>query len=190
MIELKGISLSFEDKHIFKDFSLTLPSSGIICLFGPSGCGKTTLFNIFAGLIKPQQGSIKGLEHKSVSYVFQSPRLLPWLDVSENIRLVRHCSDKELSALLKLCELEAEASSLPEELSGGMKQRVSIARALNYNGDILLLDEPSNGLDAVLADKLWTQILQQYKDRLVLLITHNKAEAEHYAHKIINIGTK
>jgi len=187
MIEFKDISITFDNKTVFRDFSLTLPDKGAVCLFGPSGCGKTTLLNIIAGLLKPQKGNVKGLEHKTVSYVFQSPRLLPWQNVADNIRLVRPCSDEELDKLLKIIDMPDEADSMPDELSGGMKQRVSIARALNFDGDILLLDEPMNGLDAELAARLWQYILQQYENKLVIFITHNRKEAEKYAERIIEL---
>ena len=187
MININNISLSFDDKQIFADFSLVLPSKGIVCLFGPSGCGKTTLFNILAGLISPDNGNITGLENKTFSYVFQSPRLLPWLSVIDNISLVKNNSRTNAERLLKFLDMQNETNAMPNELSGGMKQRVSIARALNYDGDILLLDEPMNGLDAALAEKLWQLIVKQYKDRLVLFITHNKQEAQKYSERIIEM---
>lgn len=187
MIEFNNISIAFDNKTVFNNFSLALPNKGVICLFGPSGCGKTTLLNLIAGLLKPQKGSLKGTEHKTVSYVFQSPRLLPWQNVADNIRLVKNCGDEKLAELLKIIDMPDEANAMPDELSGGMKQRVSIARALNYDGDILLLDEPMNGLDAELASQLWKYILQQYKEKLIIFITHNRIEAEKYADRIIEL---
>ncbi len=186
-IEINKINVSFEGKYILRDFSLTLPESGVVCIFGPSGCGKTVLFKCLSGLIKPNSGEINGLKNKRMSMVFQENRLLPWFDAAENVALVVNDNREQAMAALAKMELASEADKLPAEMSGGMLHRVAIARALAYNGDILLLDEPTTGLDAELAIKVMEILIKSWQGRLILLITHELALAQKFADIIYTV---
>lgn len=187
MIKLEQVSLSYGEKQVLRDFSCTLPESGLVCFFGPSGCGKTTLLQLLAGLRKPDSGLITGLDGKRVSVVFQENRLLPWLSVAENISLVTGGGAADALTWLEAVELAAEAQQPPAALSGGMQRRVAIARALAFDGDLLLLDEPFNGLDESLALRLLQRIQQQYAERLVVLITHDLELVRQQATQIIRV---
>ena len=150
-IELKHISKNYNGQTVLRDFSLTLPERGTVCFFGPSGCGKTTLLNCIAGLLPLDKGMVNGVEGKKISYIFQENRLLPWVTANENITVVMNSGNgkhKAASEWLQLVGLEDAQDKHPGELSGGMRQRLSIARALAYEGDILLMDEPFQALDA------------------------------------------
>ncbi|MCC5911195.1 MAG: ATP-binding cassette domain-containing protein [Clostridiaceae bacterium] len=171
---------------------MELSSNGIHCLFGPSGCGKTTLLNILAGLSTADQGDIKGIENKTFSYIFQEDRLLPWATVEENIFLILtdSYSKREAQGLmdkyLDLVDLSKFKNYYPEALSGGMRQRVSIARAFAYEGDILLMDEPFKGLHMELKKTLMDYLISYWhqKKQLFLFVTHDVEEALYMADHI------
>lgn len=149
---LKKIYKSYEGLEIFVDFSMELVRNRINCILGPSGCGKTSLLNLLAEIIYPDKGKITDLP-KRVSYVFQEPRLLPWKTVRKNIEFVLddHLPEDEVKKrtekYLKMVELEKFARYFPGRLSGGMKQRASLARAFSYDSGLILMDEPFNSLD-------------------------------------------
>jgi len=169
MIELKNVSLSFEEKEIFKDYSLKLNTSGIVLITGQSGCGKTTLARLLLGLAKADKGRVETNRSK-IAVVFQEDRLVPSLTALQNVALV----SSEEEAEKRLCEMELSDSKnlLPEELSGGMKRRVALARALAFGGDVLLLDEAFSGIDGELAARILDKICGEYKDKLIIAITH------------------
>ncbi len=161
MVRLKNICFSYKSfetgahepklECVFGDFSMELREGEALAVMGESGSGKTTLVKLLLGLIEPDSGTVEGFEEKRVSVVFQEDRLLPWYSAKENIALVLHGMDKaerEQKALELLAETElSEAADKPiHELSGGMQRRVSIARALAFGGDIIILDEPLKGL--------------------------------------------
>ena len=145
-IQFDKVTFFYGDIPVLRDFSLTLPEKGAVCLFGPSGCGKSTLLRLLAGLEQPQAGRISGILGKRFAVVFQENRLLPWIPAVENVTLAlpgRNRQNRERAAdWLRLMGLEEEVDSLPFTLSGGMQRRVAIARALAAEGDVLLLDEP------------------------------------------------
>lgn len=174
MIEIQNLSFSFGEKTIFENYNLTLPDEGVVVFSAPSGRGKTTLFRLLAGLLKPREGRISGLENRRIGFVFQEDRLLPWLTVKDNIACVS--DEKTALSLLEELELSQSAEALPAALSGGMARRVAILRALAFSDDVLFLDEPFTGLDPELKEK--TARLIQKKSRLVLMITHDAGEAE------------
>lgn len=169
MIELKKVSLSFEGKAIFKDFNLTLNDGGIVLITGNSGCGKTTLARLILGLLKTDSGSIN-TNGARIATVFQEDRLVPTLTAKQNISLVSN--DIEAEKRLADMELSGSEELFPEDLSGGMKRRVSIARALAFGGDVLLLDEAFSGIDKELALRIIDKIYKEYKDKLIIAITH------------------
>ncbi|MDE7161210.1 MAG: ATP-binding cassette domain-containing protein, partial [Anaeroplasmataceae bacterium] len=152
MIKLTNITKRYEEKIIFDHFSLELPENKITCILGESGVGKTTLLNMIAGLTA-FQGHIEAPE--KISYIFQEPRLIPNLTVKENLKLVSKLSeDEEIHTLLSILEIEDKIDTYPNQLSGGEAQRVSIARAFLYDGDMILMDEPFSSLDLSLKYRL------------------------------------
>lgn len=179
-IELKHIHKNFNGQGILDDFSLTLPERGTVCFFGPSGCGKTTLLNCIAGLLSLDSGVLRGTESSKISYIFQDDRLLPWISAKENVSVVIEQNDANVKAeeWLRLMGLEDALDKLPGELSGGMRQMVSIARALAFDGDIILMDEPFHALDSVSKNKMIDLIQIKTADKLKILVTHSMEEAK------------
>lgn len=188
MINITNLTLRYGENTVINDFSLHIAKGEKIALMGPSGCGKTTLLHCIAGLLKPNGGSI-ALSAQRVSYVFQEPRLLPWLTAAQNVNAVLSDSGKtmdEACAWLQRAELCDDSAKYPSELSGGMQQRISICRALAYDGDILLLDEPLKGLNSSLREKMVELILSETKGKTVLLVTHDEWEAQHLSDKVMH----
>lgn len=175
-ILIKNLSKSFGTNIVFNNFSTELPDKGIVHLRGASGSGKTTLLRILSGLEQAEGGGISGLESKKIAYVFQEDRLLHELSTLENVSIVSN--EKQARFWLGRLGLSHELNKKPPQLSGGMCRRVAIARALAYRGDILLLDEPFNGLDAELK-KILSEILMEVSTKaLVVLVTHEQGEAD------------
>lgn len=164
---------------VLREFSLRLPGCGTVCLSGPSGCGKTTLLRLLAGLEIPQEGTVYGLAGRRVSMVFQENRLLPWMSAEENAALGDPSpAGRERAALwLERLGLGGIRSCRPEELSGGMKRRVALARALAAEGNLLLLDEPFTGLDAFSWERAASWIAEASASRLTVLVTHVAEQA-------------
>jgi len=184
-LEIKNISKAYGEVNLFDNFSIGFDEGKITCILGPSGCGKTTLLNIIGGIVKPDSGSINGFEGKAISYIFQDPRLLPWKTVSGNIEFVlgHEIPARERESIadrfIRLVELEDFADYYPAKLSGGMRQRVSIARAFAYPSDIILMDEPLKGLDIKLKLNLirtFSRIWETDK-RTVIFVTHDVEES-------------
>ena len=189
MVKLTNICFSYKNfsgakepefETVFDDFSMEINEGESIAVMGESGSGKTTLVKLLLGLIKPDSGSIEGLDDRRISVVFQEDRLLPWYSAKENTELVlgginkseRH---KKALELLEKTELEPAADKPIRELSGGMQRRVSIARALAFGGDMIILDEPLKGLDPELKARIAAVIKAHFKT--LLLITHDEDEA-------------
>lgn len=184
-LEIKALYKKYDTISLFSDFNISFQEGTITCILGPSGCGKTTLLNIIGDIIKPDSGQLTGFREKTASYIFQDPRLLPWKTVEENIGFVL---SKDIPAeerkkitrqLIRLMELENFASYYPSKLSGGMRQRVSIARAFAYPSDIILMDEPLKGLDIKLKLNLIRIFSQMWltDKRTVIFVTHDVDEA-------------
>ena len=184
MIVAKNLTFAREDKTIFENVNVAFPDRGIFCICGPSGCGKTTLLRLICGLEKPTAGTIT--VPSSVSVVFQEDALLPWKTVRENVLLPldEENADRATDALAMVDLTDAQAL-YPDQLSGGMARRVAIARALAFNGDVLILDEPFNGLDPALWQYICENIRVQYADQLVILVTHHLTEAEAFGAQIV-----
>jgi len=181
---LRQVNICFAGRQVLRDFSFTVPESGLTCLVGPSGCGKTTFFRCLAGLIEPDSGTAGGLEGVTVSMAFQENRLLPWFDAAENVAFAVN-NDRELALrALAVMELSDAADRLPAQLSGGMQRRVALARAWAYNGRLLLLDEPTAGLDEELAGRVIRRFKDRWQDRPALLITHERWLADRFADRI------
>lgn len=174
---LKNICKSFGDKQVLNHFSLEAADGERVCILGPSGGGKTTLLNIIAGLLPPDSGEMQLPEGK-VSYVFQEYRLLPWLTAEENITAAAGCDKSLAREVLAAMELDAETKSYPDDFSGGMKQRLSIARALAFDSSLILMDEPFKGLDPELRERVVSRVDAYCQNRMVILVTHDKNEAD------------
>lgn len=188
MLELKNVSLSYGDLRVLRDVSLRLAPGERIAVMGPSGCGKTSLLRVIAGLQSPDSGTIERTARR-LSFVFQEPRLLPWLTAAENIRLVlpdAHHGD-DAAAWLSRFGLSDAADRLPSELSGGMRQLVSLARALVCTPDLLLLDEPFKALDAAAKQNAITAVFDG-TDAAVILVTHDAREAEAIGCRVIDFS--
>ena len=179
MLELKEISLSFGGHAVLSNCSLHLAPGERIALMGPSGCGKTTLLRTALSLQQPDSGTVVCRAHKPAA-VFQEPRLLPWLTALENVNLVLSDTPDTLPAAhawLERMELADSALLYPTELSGGMQQRVSLARALTCKPDLLVLDEPFKGLDTALNDRILEVLKKALDGASLLLATHREEEA-------------
>ena len=158
---------------------------GIICLFGKTGSGKTTLLNIIAGVLKQDEGEVVDLNNKSISYVFQDDRLLPWLSARKNITISSKVKNNEIETLLEYFEIKDSSDKKIIELSGGMKRKVDLIKAIAYDGDIFLLDEPFNGIDTQMKEKIFDLIKEKAQDKLIILITHDYNDALKLSDKII-----
>ncbi len=179
MIKLENISRRFEGKDVIEGLSYTFPDKGVFALMGPSGCGKTTLLRLLAGLDQPDAGSIVST-HAKTAMAFQESRLLPWLNCKDNLRFVlpKNDSSSDLAMQwLRLLELENAAKQLPKELSGGMRQRVSLARALSFGGDLILLDEPFSALDKDLKHRIAPTVRKTCENALTVIVTHDPEDA-------------
>ena len=187
MLKLETISHSFGDRPVLKDVSLTLAPGERIALMGPSGVGKTTLLRIVLGLLAPDEGKVENSFRKTAS-VFQEPRLLPWRTAEENVNLVLSDGKATLAAArswLDRLGLKDAAGKYPRELSGGMQQRVSLARALAMEGDLLVLDEPFKAMDEELKQQVMALVSET--DAAILLVTHEKEEAAALGCKVIQM---
>ncbi len=176
-LRLSNICRSFGDKQVLCDFSMEVPEGERACILGPSGGGKTTLLNIIAGLILPDSGEVELPEGK-ISYIFQENRLLPWLTAEENIVAAAGCDKQAARRWLEAVELGNEAKSYPDEFSGGMKQRLNIARALAFDSAVILMDEPFKGLDPELRERIIMRTDEYCRNRTVILVTHDRSECE------------
>ena len=185
-MEIKNLTKLFNDKVIFENYSVCIPENKITFIMGESGCGKTTLLKMICGLDKEYDGEIL-LSSNKLSCVFQEPRLFPTLTAKENIEIVGKGGDFSVLDVLRLVELDKDAELYPDELSGGMKMRLSIARALYYNGDIFVLDEPFSALDEELKDRILSKIFDALKGKTVLIVSHDPKEAEKYADNLIKL---
>ena len=179
MTELKNISFSYGEKQIINNFSLKVTANECVCLCGESGCGKTTVLKIIAGLLKPQSGSITN--PKNVSYVFQEDRLIPHLSVLQNVTLFLPKDKKSFAKeLISEAGLIEFINKKPDELSGGMKRRLSLVRAVAFGGNALLLDEPFNGLDTANKVLMANIINREFteKGKPVIMVSHVDEDIE------------
>lgn len=184
----KNVNFGYENL-IFKDFSVDFPMDRVSVVLGGSGCGKTSLLRLICGLNKPDSGEIffgaETREKPKFGFIFQEPRLLPWRSIRKNIEIIleREFSLEDRKKIaeryLRLVGLEKVADSFPGSLSGGMKQRVSIARAFAFPSDVILMDEPFQGLDLKIKMNLIELFidLREADKRTAVLVTHDVNEA-------------
>ena len=180
MIVLNNISVSFDEKTVLENFSATFEDGKKYAIMGQSGIGKTTILNVIAGLVKARGGTVINTSGNKISYIFQEPRLLDWMNVTENVSIVSPLPKKQAKEkakeILTALGLEASLDSLPKELSGGMKQRVSIARAIAYEPDILLLDEPFKALDDEIKKAVAEYLFSAMRGKTVIMVTHDASD--------------
>ena len=177
-------------KLVIENLTLEAPRNGFVALFGPSGCGKTTLLNLVAGLDPEFEGEVGLPEPARIGYVFQEPRLLPWLTVEDNLKLVLPegaASEAKVDAWLAEMGLADVRAVYPTRLSLGMARRVALARAFIIQPTVLLMDEPFVSLDEPTADRLRRLLLETLRAHpaTVLFVTHNLREAITLADRIV-----
>lgn len=175
-IVIEDLCKSYGTHEVLRNFSAKIPVGRITALKAPSGKGKTTLIRILMGLERADSGRILGMQGLRISTVFQEDRLCENLSVYANLRLVSDRSEEEIRSALHALSLSHSVRQKAAELSGGMKRRVAILRALLADYDMLFLDEPLSGLDKELKDRVIAYILEQTKGKTLLLITHNEEE--------------
>ena len=179
MLELNNVSLRFDRSQVLDGCSLRLHPGERVALMGPSGCGKTTLLRVALSLQMPDGGSVKS-SAKRTAAVFQEPRLLPWRKAAENVNLVlsdREETMPEALAWLRRLELYDARELYPAEMSGGMQQRLSIARALASKPELLVMDEPFKAMDDKLSERVVRTVAASIGGAALLLVTHSEAEA-------------
>jgi NitT/TauT family transport system ATP-binding protein len=186
---LDGIQLSIRDKEF-------------VCLIGPSGCGKSTILGIIAGLTKPSSGTFQlngkpidaSRQSHQIGLVFQEPVLLPWRTVYENVSLPlevlkfpRGERRERIKTVIDLVGLNGFEGRYPHELSGGMRQRLGIARALSFDPQVLLMDEPFGALDAITRDKMSIELLRiwEQQQKTVVFVTHSISEAALLSDRVV-----
>lgn len=200
----KNYSIEKEEIPVLKQITLDIHEGEFICIVGKSGCGKSTLLRIIAGLEKESSGEITRSGRKitkptiECGMVFQQARLFPWRTVEQNIAfgVPRHVNRREKKRLvqshIKLVGLQGFEKALPKQLSGGMQQRVSIARGLVNNPQILLLDEPFGALDAFTRLNMQNEVMRiwQQEKKTMILVTHDIDEAIYLADRIVVLGSR
>jgi NitT/TauT family transport system ATP-binding protein len=205
-IRCTDVSVNFfqADRSVtaIKHLTLEVPRGEFLTLLGPSGCGKSTLLRLVAGLIQPSEGSIEVLgttptaarKRRSIGFVFQDAALLPWRTALENVSLPTEVSQVEVQQrfersvqMLELMGLSARLHAYPHQLSGGMRQRVSIARALVSRPEILLMDEPFGALDEITRDRLNEELRRIWKETgvTILFVTHGVYEAAYLGQRVL-----
>jgi len=200
ILTIRSLTTIFPDENgglrALHDVSFDVHPREFICVLGPSGSGKTTLLRILAGLIRPTSGSFTfgHGEQPSIGMVFQQANLLPWRTAGGNIRLpleVKNVDDatahQKTQEMIDLVGLQGFADSLPRDLSGGMAQRVAIARSLIHDPDLLLLDEPFGSLDALTRERMWMELsrIWQAHQKTVILVTHSITESLFLADRVL-----
>lgn len=181
MIKVEGLTKFYGKNRLFYDLSFTVADGEKILLSAPSGVGKTTLLRILCGLEKADGGRIRGLSPTDVTYLFQEPRLFPHLTALENVTCI--CSDPETATpeaveLLEKLGLSEALSQYPDELSGGMKQRVALARTLLSSRPVVFLDEPFTALDAELKESVRNLVRELCRDKTLILVSHDPRDGE------------
>jgi len=206
VILARNLSLTFQTNdgpvHALKDVNLDIGAGEFVSFIGPSGCGKTTFLRVIAALEEPTAGSItvngmrpdEARRARAYGYVFQAAGLYPWRTIAGNVKLPleimgfsRAEQEERVRKVLELVELSGFGRKYPWQLSGGMQQRASIARALAFDADILLMDEPFGALDEIVRDHLNEQLLQLWEEtgKTICFVTHSIPEAVYLSTKIV-----
>ena len=204
MIQIDIAAKAYRQDHdrssllVLSDISFSVEANQFCCIVGPSGCGKTSLLNIVSGLDDDFEGKVlidggAPISGPPPGYMFQSSRLMPWLTVRENVELVLAASDQtKVAALLREMGLQEFVDAFPGQLSGGMRRRVALARAIINEPSLLLLDEPFLSLDAPVANHLRRILIEVCGRRssTVLFVTHDLREALYLADRILFVSNR
>lgn len=195
---VENLKFSYGPVRVLDGLSFDLEQREIFCILGPSGCGKTTLLKLLAGLLKPEAGAIDSFFEKEKSFMFQEPRLLPWMTVYENLcfttkgQLDEKTLKQQIEYYLKEVRLWEYKDYYPDELSGGMQQRIAIVRAFLYPSQLMLLDEPFKSLDI----EIMLSVMETFKSlwqahgRTVIMITHDVLAAALLGDRIMILSEK
>ncbi|MEG0051556.1 MAG: ABC transporter ATP-binding protein [Terrisporobacter sp.] len=196
VISIKNLNKRYNNKVIFQNFHIDFYKNQVNCIIGKSGCGKSTLLNIISGIIESDDEDFNTIEKEGLSYIFQDDRLIDWLTVKENISLVvnKIYNKTEVEDLcnkyLDLVGIKEYKNYYPQMLSGGLRQRVNIARSLIYPSKVIIMDEPFKSIDVINKEIIMNnlkEILQQ-ENRTVLFVTHDIEEALILSDKIYVLG--
>jgi NitT/TauT family transport system ATP-binding protein len=200
ILNVQDLNIVFPDNngglHALENISFEVCPRDFICFLGPSGSGKTTLLRVLAGLLNPSSGTVHFIhgQQPKIGMVFQQANLMPWRTVMDNIKLpleLEGVSESEARVktqeMIELVGLQGFEDSWPRDLSGGMAQRVGIARALIHDPDLLLLDEPFGSLDAITRERMWVELsrIWQARQKTVIMVTHSINESLFLADKVL-----
>ena len=189
-VKINKISKHYGEHHLFEDLNFDVQQHEIVALVGPSGCGKSTLLRIIAGFEKPTAGEI--ICSGNTKTIFQYDGLLPWMTVKENIALGAKQNPQDIAHWLERVQMLSFVDHYPRELSGGMRQRAELARAMIGGSDVLLMDEPFSALDMFSRLKLREElaIILNQEARTVILVTHDVVEAAQLADRIFILSNR
>lgn len=204
VITLSHVSKVYSNGTVaLQDMNMTIQAGQFVSLVGPSGCGKSTVLRLIAGLGGMTTGSIEWgqslTENHKLAFVFQEPALMPWATVMDNVRLPlklagepKQKADQDVLESLQLVSLRGFERSFPRELSGGMRMRVSIARALVTKPQVLLMDEPFGALDEITRSKLNSDVLELWQEKrwTVIFVTHNIYEAVYLSNRVVVMAAR
>ena len=185
ILKVEGLVKSFGNFEVIHHWNLTVEEGEKVVLLGPSGCGKTTFLRIIAGLEKPTEGKID-IGFERLGFVFQEPRLIPWKTVRDNLRLIEEDEGK-IKTILELVKLNGFEDHFPSQISGGMKQRLNLARAMVVEPDFMILDEPFTSLDIKVKMEIMEDLMEIWEKRrfTMLMVTHDVKEAVYMGDRIL-----
>jgi ABC-type nitrate/sulfonate/bicarbonate transport system ATPase subunit len=202
-VSFRNINMNFGNVNVLDDVNLDVAEGEFLCLLGPSGCGKSTLLNIAGGFLQPATGEVT-IDGERVSgpdprriFVFQERGVFPWLTVEENIafglfRLSEKEKNERVAHYVAMVGLRGFETSYPRELSGGMKQRLEVARALAVNPDVLYLDEPFGALDSITRLQMRRELLRIWhaERKTILFVTHDIEESVQLADRVVVLSAR
>ena len=197
-VEFRGVAMRFGTSDVLRDITLSVDEGEFVCILGPSGCGKSTLLNIAGGFMRPTSGevtidgvAVSGPDPRRI-FVFQERGVFPWLTVEQNVafglfRLTEAEKRDRIERYIHLVGLRGSEQAYPRELSGGMKQRLEVARALAVHPDVLFLDEPFGALDSITRLQMRRELLRiwQAERKTILFVTHDIEESVQLADRVV-----
>lgn len=186
MIKIENLLFAYPNHSpVFENLSLSFECGERVCIKAPSGRGKTTLLRLIAGLEKPQSGKITFDRKRKISFVFQNGGLLDWYSALKNVSLV--CSKEKAREVLALFQMEESLEKMSKQLSGGMKKRVLLARAVCFEPDILLIDEGFASFDDELKKTIFEFLKSEFSNRLIIFTSHDESEIELFATRVVTL---
>ncbi|HUP47264.1 MAG TPA: ABC transporter ATP-binding protein [Thermoanaerobaculia bacterium] len=202
-VEFRGLSMRFGATEVLRDINLSVGEGELVCILGPSGCGKSTLLNIVGGFLRPAKGEVTidgvpvtGPDPRRI-FVFQERGVFPWLNVEQNVafglfRLTEEEKRSRVARYIQLVGLGGFENAYPRELSGGMKQRLEVARALAVHPDVLYLDEPFGALDSITRLQMRRELLRiwQTERKTILFVTHDIEESVQLADRVVVLSQR